>query len=45
MKLTQLERAIQQLESEKAVLQLAIDRLKQQAAKAPRVRKPKVAEG
>lgn len=43
-KKTQLDRAIESLESEKAVLQLAIDRLKQQQAQKPaRVKKPKPA--
>lgn len=42
MKKTQLERAIESLEAERAVLTLAIEKLKTQAAKAPRVRKPRV---
>lgn len=39
MKKTQLERAIESLEAERAVLTLAIEKLKAQAAKAPRARK------
>ena len=45
MKLTNVEKVIAQLESEKAAIQLAIDKLKAQlAAKPPRVRKLKVVE-
>jgi hypothetical protein len=36
VKKTQIDRAIESLEAEKAVLQLAIDRLRQQQAKAPK---------
>ena len=41
MKKTQLERAIESLEAERAVLQLAIEKLRTQAVKAPRPRKPR----
>lgn len=41
MKKTQIDKVIEQLESERAVLDAAISRLKQQQAKA--VRKPRAA--
>ena len=46
MKLSALDRAIAQLETEKATLQACIDKLEQQrsAPKAPRVRKAKPAK-
>lgn len=44
MKKTETQRAIEQLEGEKRVIELAIDKLRQaQASKPTRVRKPKPA--
>lgn len=46
MKKTQIDRAIEALESEKRVLDLAIAKLREQAAKKPirRVKKPEIVQ-